>query len=240
VIFALRQPAVLLGLIIGFVIGIAAVAEVQRAFVSRRLVLVPRRGPRRLGGPARRRSRPQLGSLLDPYGAAGAVVAGVGWGPRPPAPTGRRQPGPGPLLVALAVHGAFAAVGVAGYLAVGGSRSLLHGSFGGPAIQLTDAVHGSPVLSGQSAAAQILLGFAMVNLGSGLLRLVPIPPLEMGVLLWSRLPKSAGSRRLAYHLLEEAWGVAVLLVLLLIPLAGQQPPLLALLSALADPLLRLA
>ena len=97
----------------------------------------------------------------------------------------------------------------------------------------------SPILSGESIGAQILLGFAMVNLGCGLLRLVPIPPLEMGVLLWSRLPHGPGSRRVAYHLLEEAWGVAVLIVLLLVPLAGQQPLLLAVLSAVADPLLHL-
>jgi hypothetical protein len=95
------------------------------------------------------------------------------------------------------------------------------------------------VLSSQPAGAQILLGFAMVNIGCGLLRLVPLPPLEAGVLLWSRLPRSPGSRRMAYHLLEEAWGVAILLALLLIPLAGQQPVLLAVLNAAADPLLQI-
>lgn len=233
-IFALRQPAVLLGLLVGFVVGIAAVASLQRSLAGRRFAPSRRRGPRPLGRNAGRTRRP-ASTLIDPYGAACAVVAGIGWGPRPPAPTGLRKPGPGPLVVAVVVHGALAAAGIAAYLAVGGARVLLSG---GSDVLIT-VVHGSPILSGMNVGAQVLLGFAMVNLGCGLLRLVPIPPLEMGVLLWSRLPRGAGSRRMAYHLLEEAWGVAILIVLLLVPLAGQQPLLLAVLSALADPLLHL-
>jgi len=52
------------------------------------------------------------------------------------------------------------------------------------------------------------------------------------------LPRSPGARRTAYHLLDEAWGVAAVLVLLLLPIAGQLPALLAVLNAVADPLLR--
>jgi hypothetical protein len=233
VIFALRQPAVLLGLLAGFLVGIAAVTTAQRAIAGRRVGSRRGRGLRPLGAGPGRRGRPPASTLFDPYGAACAVVAGIGWGPRPPAPTGLRKPGPGPLIVALVVHGALAAAGLAAYLAAGGHKSLLTV----PSDVLTMVVHGSPLLSVESVGAQILLGFGMVNLGCGLLRLVPIPPLEMGVLLWSRLPRGAGSRRLAYHLLEEPWGVAVLIVFLLVPLAGQQPLLLAVLSAIADPIL---
>lgn len=230
-IFALRQPSVLLGLIVGFVVGIAAVTSAQRALAGAKWRPRRRGALRPLGGSGRGSRRP-ASTLLDPYGVACAVVSGVGWGPRPPAPTGLRKPGPTPLIVALVVHGALAAGGLAAYLAVGGHRQLLTV----PTDVLYLVVHGSPLVSGESAAAQMLLGFAMVNLGCGLLRLIPIPPLEMGVLLWSRLPRSAGSRRLAYHLLEEPWGVAVLIVLLLVPLAGQQPLLLKVLSELADPI----
>jgi len=231
VIFALRQPAVLLGLVVGFVVGIAAVTSAQRAFAGSQWRPRRRRGLRPLGGTARRPRRP-ASTLLDPYGVACAVVSGIGWGPKPPAPTGLRKPGLGPLAVALVVHGALAAGGIAAYLAVGGHKELLTV----PPDVLYLVVHGSPIVSGESVAAQMLLGFGMVNLGCGLLRLVPIPPLELGVVLWSRLPRSAGSRRLAYHLLEEPWGVAVLIVLLLVPLAGEQPLLLKLLSELADPI----
>jgi hypothetical protein len=44
------------------------------------------------------------------------------------------------------------------------------------------------------------------------------------------LPRSPGARRFAYRLLEEAWGVAVVLLFLLLPLAGQQPLLLELIN----------
>jgi len=231
VIFALRQPSVLLGLVVGFVVGIAAVTAAQRATAGMKWRPRRRGALRPLGGSGRRPRRP-ASTLLDPYGVACAVVSGVGWGPRPPAPTGLRKPGPGPLIVALLVHGALAAAGIAAYLAVGGHKQLLDL----PTDVLVPVVHGSPLVSGESVAAQMLLGFGMVNLGCGLLRLIPIPPLEMGVLVWSRLPRSPGSRRLAYHLLEEPWGVAVLIVLLLVPLAGQEPLLLKVLSALADPI----
>lgn len=232
-IFALRQPAILLGLLVGFLVGTAMVASVERSLAGpNALSLRRRRALRPLGSGARRARRP-ASTLFDPYGVACAVVSGVGWGPRPPAPTGLRKPGPGPLVLALLVHGALAAGGIAGYLAVGGSKDLLTGV---PEL-LFIVLHGSALLSGLSASEQILLGFAMVNLGCGLLRLVPIPPLEMGVLLWSRLPRSGGARRLAYHLLEEAWGVVVLIVLLLVPLAGEQPLLLKVLSDAADPIL---
>jgi hypothetical protein len=232
VIFALRQPAVLLGLLVGFVVGIAAVTTVQRATAGRLVGGRRNRALRPLGGNVRR-GRAPASTLLDPYGVACAVVSGVGWGPRPPAPTGLRKPGLGPLVGALLVHGALAAGGIAAYLAVGGHKGLLTE----PSDVLTLVVHGSPVVSLETVVAQMLLGFGMVNLGCGLLRLIPIPPLELGVVLWSRLPRSPGTRRLAYHLLEEPWGVAALIVLLLVPLAGQQPLLLAVLSAIADPIL---
>ena len=230
-IFALRQPAVLLGLVVGFLVGIAAVTLAQRAFASGG-PWRHRRALRPLGGNVRRGRAPAR-TLFDPYGAACAVVAGIGWGPKPPAPGGLRKPGVGPLLVALVVHGALAAGGIAAYLAVGGYKPLLTGRYE----VLSHVVHGSPILSGQSVAAQMLIGFALVNVGCGLLRLVPIPPLEMGVLLWTRLPRTPGSRRVAYHLLEEPWGIAVLILLLLIPLAGQEPILLKVLSDAADPIL---
>lgn len=232
-IFALRQPAILLGLLVGFLVGTAVVANVQRSFAGpTRWSWRRRHALRPLGGSTRRNRRP-ASTLLDPYGVACAVVSGVGWGPRPPAPTGLRKPGAGPLIVALVVHGVLAAGGIVGYLAVGGPKDLFTAS----SDLLFFVLHGSQALSGLSVSEQMLLGFAMVNLGCGLLRLVPIPPLEMGVLLWSRLPRSAGSRRLAYRLLEEPWGIVVLIVLLLVPLAGEQPLLLRVLSDAADPIL---
>jgi hypothetical protein len=137
----------------------------------------------------------------------------------------------GPLVVALVVHAAFAVAGFAAYRALSGPPVL------GVFVDASDVLHGSLALG--STGVQIAAGFAVENLACGLLALVPIPPLELGVVLWSRLPRTAGARRFAYHLLEEAWGVLVVLVGLLLPLGGQPPALLALIDIVARPLLRL-
>jgi hypothetical protein len=230
VIFALGQPAVLLGLLLGFGVGVSARATLQRRFASGRGVGGRRRGALRAVG-ARPRAQQPWTAYLDPYGTVAAVISGAGWGPRPPTTPGRRTPGPVPLVIAVLVHGLLAVAGLAVFLSAGGDRVLLH---------LVDV---SAVLHGDVAPPQIdqrvALGFGMVNLACGLLALVPVPPLEAGLWLWSRLPRSAGARRMAYRLLEEAWGVAILLVLLLLPLGGGRPVLLAVLDAIGDPLLRL-
>ena len=221
-LYALRHPATLLGLIIGFLLGVVIRAALQQRVVSG--------GKLRVAG-ARRAPRGPWTSYLDPYGTVAAVVSGVGWGARvaPRSPRGARLLAP--LGVALAVHAVLAGIGFAAYRALSGPQVLGYG------ITASDVLHGSVALG--STAAQVAVGFDMVNLGCGLLALAPIPPLELGVVLWSRLPRSAGSRRFAYHLLEEAWGVVIVLVALLLPLAGQQPLLLALIDIVADPILRL-
>lgn len=235
-LFALRHPAVLLGLLIGFAVGIPLRAALQRRTALHRTGARRRRGLRPIG--AATTPRQPWTSYLDPYGTVAAVVAGVGWGARPPLPAprlGRSRMRPAlllPLLAAAAVHGVLAAAGFAAYRAAGGPQQVL-----GHGVLASDILHGQLALG--STVAQAAVGFAVENLGCALLALVPIPPLELGVLLWSQLPRTPGARRVAYHLLEEAWGVAVVLVGLLLPLAGQRPALLVLLDALADPLLRL-
>ena len=219
-IFALRRPGILLGLVLGFLIGIFIRVAVQRA-VARGRLSSGRGGLRAVGGRSRG-FRPKAGwaAYLDPYGTVGAVLSGAGWGARPEV---RRSNGDVlMLLVALVVHGALAALGFVVFVAAGGSLA---------AVQFFDV---SSVLHGDvpkgDLSLLVPLGFGMVNLACGLLALLPIPPLELGVVLWSRLPRSAGARRFAYHLLEESWGVAAVLLLLLLPLAGQQPVILALID----------
>jgi len=224
VIYALRQPTILLGLLVGFLVGIPLRAALQRA-LSRPGGL-RRRGRLSAVG----RSRTPLGwpGYLDPYGSVAALISGVGWGPRVEA---RRTPATDTLMLvaALAVHAALAAVGLALYTAAGGTLPGLHG------LDVSSVLHGS--VDAGSAARNFTIGFAMVNLGCAVLALVPIPPLELGVILWSRLPRSPGARRMAYHVLEEQWGVAIVLLLLLLPLAGQPPALLAVIDALGGAVL---
>jgi hypothetical protein len=229
VIFALNEPATLLGLALGFLVGVCLRAALQRRLAG---VARPRgRAPLRAVG-ARRVPAPRAGwaAYLDPYGTVAAVIGGAGWGARPVA-RGGKWADVLQLVAAVVVHLLLAAAGIALFSAAGGEPSNL--GF----INVSDALHGN--FHGLPTDQAIALGFAMMNLACALLALLPIPPLEMGVVLWSRLPRTPGPRRVAFHLLEESWGVAVVLVLLLLPLGGQLPLLLVLIDALADPLLGL-
>jgi Zn-dependent protease len=225
VIFALRHPAVLLGLFAGFLIGVVAKAIVQRWLVSgsglrRRGRLRSVRSGGRSGFP-----QPSAGwsSYLDPYGAVAAVLAGAGWGARVQGRRSGRGSDVALLLAGLVVHGALAVAGAAAFNAAGGDYRV----FGSAFFDATSVLHGSV---DPPTTQAITAGFALINVACGLLVLLPIPPLELGVILWSRLPRSPGARRFSYHLLEEQWGVAVVLLFLLLPLAGQQPLLLVLIN----------
>jgi hypothetical protein len=212
-LFALRQPATLLGLVLGFAVGCILRTSLQQAFVG------GLRSARRIPG------QPQ--SWLDPFGVVGALIGGVGWSPRPT--LSRFKPRQVWIMVgvAVAVHAALAAVGLAGYVAAGGTRLLFSFS------DTISVLHGTQPFA-TSFAQKVALGFGIENLGCGLLALVPVPPLELGVALWSTLPKSPSARRAAYRVLEEQWGVAILLILLIVPLAGEQPALLQLVGAISD------
>jgi hypothetical protein len=228
VLFALRHPAILLGLAVGFVVGVVLRAALQQRLAAGRGLR--RTGLRSVRGVGRSPRQPWT-TYLDPYGVVAAIIAGVGWGARVAHRVSRGPRIAMPLLVALVVHGVLAAAGFAAYRALSGPPVL--GSF----VDASDVLHGSVALG--STGAQVAVGFGVVNLACGLLALVPIPPLELGVVLWSRLPRTPSARRFAYHLLEEAWGVLVVLVGLLLPLGGQPPALLALIDIVARPLLRL-
>jgi hypothetical protein len=224
VIYALRQPTILLGLLAGFLVAIPLRAALQR-------FLTGPAGPGRRGGLSavgRRRTRRGWPGYLDPYGTVAAVLSGAGWGPRVEAP---RTAGTDTLMLlsALAVHAALTALGLAAFVAAGGALGQLQG------LDVSTVLHGS--IDSGHAGRNVALGFAMVNLACGLLALVPIPPLELGVIVWSRLPRSPQARRVAYHVLEEQWGVAVLLLLLLLPLGGLAPPLLAVINAIGGDIL---
>lgn len=169
-------------------------------------------------------------AYFDPYGTVAAVISGAGWGPRPPLRRSGRATDFWMLITALVVHAALTAAGLAAYVAAGGAVS----DFG--SLDLSSVLHGSGTFG--TVGLDVSAGFAAINIACGLLALWPIPPLELGVLLWSRLPRAAGARRLAYHLLEEAWGVAVALLFLLLPLAGQQPLLLVLINDVSQAIFR--
>jgi hypothetical protein len=226
VIFALRHPAVLLGLLLGFLIGIPLRAACERAVMAGGISPRRRGRLRPVGGSSRLRRgwTPAAGwsAYFDPYGTVAAVISGAGWGPRPQLRRTGKSTDLLVLIAALAAHAVLAAAGLAAYTAAGGHVS----DFGQG--DLSSVLHGSAT-SGKFSM-DVTAGFAAINIACGLLALWPIPPLELGVLLWTRLPRSPGPRRVAYHLLEEAWGVAIALLFLIIPLASEQPLILVLIN----------
>jgi hypothetical protein len=215
VLFALRQPGTLLGLVLAYLLG--SFLQV----VAQRFVISGRRGLRGVTA---------AHQWLDPYGAVAALLGGIGWAPRQE--LDRRRPNLALLLVvvAVAVEAVLAALGILGFRLAGAPLSVL-----GYASTI-DVVHGHQILT-QAFFQRVALGFAVESMACGLLCLVPVPPLALGVWLWSVLPKTPGARRVSYHLLEEHWGIAVLLILLLVPLAGQEPVLLDIAGAIVDPIL---
>ena len=86
--------------------------------------------------------------------------------------------------------------------------------------------------------ALLLVGGSQLYLGA--LSLVPLPPLDGGRLLFALGPLSSGWQKARYHLIEQNIGVAITLVLLIIPLGSKNTPLLLfLLDKLLQPLLKL-
>jgi hypothetical protein len=211
-LYALRQPATLLGLLLGFAVGSALRVSLQQAFIG---------GLRSV----RKVSNTQV--WLDPYGLVAALIGGVGWSPRPTVSRFKPRQVWTMVVVAVGVHAVLAAVGLTLYLAAGGTRLAF------PFVTSVAVLHGTQLIA-TGFAQRIALGFAIENLGCGLLALLPIPPLELGVAVWSTFPKTANARRLAYRVLEEHWGVLIILVLLILPLAGEAPLLLQLVGSLSD------
>jgi hypothetical protein len=214
-LYALRQPATFLGLVLGFVVGCALRAALQQAVIG--------------GLRSVRRAKLQT-FWMDPYGLVGALIGGVGWAPRPTVSRFKGRQVWTMVLIAVIAHAVLAAVGLALYLVAGGVREAF------PIVSTISVLHGTQFVAADFLQ-RVALGFGIENLACGLLALLPIPPLELGVALWSTLPKTPSSRRLAYRLLEEHWGVLVVLVLLVLPLAGEFPLLLKLVGSFGDDIL---
>lgn len=221
-LYALRHPVALLALLLGFLVGVVA-HGVAQSFVAGRL-----------GEPFLRGGRHRLDPRwhLDPFGAIAAALAGPGWGVTPDLDRLRfRSPRKyaAAVLAGPAANLLLGALGVAGYLLLGGSGFLLDGSVVG------NGVRGSVL--GENALQTAVLLFGLENLAMGLLSLVPLPPLDGGRVLFALGPRSAGWQRAQYLLQEQNWGIIAVLVLLLLPLAGALPPLLFLVDQIGSVLL---
>lgn len=218
-LYALGDPVSLVLLLISFVVAVTLHGWVQS-------VVAKRHGDRTVV--AERRTAPDPRRHLDPFGAVAAAIAGIGWA-RPVEAPDRRRRG---ALVQILLAGAVAniAVGLGALVALGAVSNVA--AVFGPSRLLQSGVGGD-------LGARALLLFGLANLMTGLLSLVPIPPLSGGRLLFGLAPRTPGWQKAEYQLDERNIGIAVLLALLLIPLGGPQALLPTILDTLAGPLVRL-
>lgn len=214
-LYALGDPISLLLLLVGFLIAVTVHGAVSALAASRAGEGAPVVEGRRSLRPTRH---------IDPFGALGAAISGVGWA-KPVRPPSRRRHGARTAAL-LAGPAATLVVGVAalGGYRLGGGAPLRGGLFS----ILQAGVSGDLVLK-----ALLLIG--VVNLFVGALSLVPLPPLNGGQLLFGLAPQSDGWRKAEYQLVDRNIGVAVLLALLLIPLGGPYALLPTLLDIVVSP-----
>lgn len=231
-LYALDTPLSCLALLIGF--GLAVIvrgltqAWVARALGSRDFDLRPRLrpDPRRHG---------------DVFGLVAAVLGGGGWGRVAPAAgvlgryaygRARGRPALNATLVLLAGPFAAGLLGAAGVIA---ARAAGAPALGVRNLVPSDALHGD--IFGLATAPRMLLLAGVAALGVAIIALVPVPPLDGGELVLAFAPTTVGWQRVR-HYASQNWGVAVLLVLALIPLAGRGSALLAIVDGIGEPILR--
>ena len=218
-LYALGDPVSLVLLLLSFVVAVTLHGWVQSLVAARSGL----RGPVAEG-----RTRPDPRRHVDPFGAVSAAIAGIGWA-RPIDPPDRRNRG---ALIRVLLSGAVANV-VVGL----GTLVALGVLYGGLFVTAPSRILQSGIDGDLGALALLLFGLA--NLMTGLLSLVPIPPLDGGRLLFGLAPRTPGWQKADHQLDERNIGVAVLLALMLIPLGGPQALLPTILDTLAGPIVRL-
>jgi len=217
VLRALGDPRSFVLLVASFIVAATAHGWVQALLTDR----AGERRPRLEG-----RLRPDPRRHIDPFGAIGALIGGVGWAkPVELPPRSRRA-----AMVTVALAGPLVNL-VLGVGALLVCRSLV-GPVPADASILQNGIHGD-------LASQAALLFGLMNLYVGVLSLVPLPPLDGGRLLFGLGPRSHGWQQAEYHLVEQNIGLVAVLVLLLLPLGGAQALLPELLQTIVTPIVRL-
>jgi Zn-dependent protease len=219
-LYSLGDPVSLVLLLVSFVFAVTLHGWVQSVAAVR----AGQRAPVAEG-----RTAPDPRRHLDPYGAVAAAIAGIGWAKPVELPDRRRR---GALIWVL-LSGALANIAVGlGALVAFGAVSGAEGASFAPSRVLQSGVGGDLLL-------RLLLLFGLANLMTGLLSLVPMPPLDGGRLMFALAPRSIGWQKAEYQLVERNIGIPVLLALLIVPLGGPQALLPTILDTLAGPLVRL-
>lgn len=176
------------------------------------------------------RSVPDPRRQIDPFGAIGALVGGVGWSRAVATPARHRRGAV--LLTTLVPAGVLLVVGLALLVAwhVVSGTSLPAG------VDLTLLLREQTSFVPVGELAVLLTG--AVFLVNGLLSLLPLLPLAGGRLLFALAPRSRGWQQAEHQLGERNIGTVILLALCLF--VTSVPLLPAVLDAIAGPLAALA
>lgn len=239
-LYALGHPASFAVLLASFVLGVLLHGWAQG-------IVAVRMGD--TGATLARRNRPEPQVHVDPFGAVGALIGGVGWAQ--PIELGPRRDRARVVAVALVGPAVNLALGIgllllwraslssgtsAGYAAVWGSGGTADlGGLGVPVTAGSALQHGLSFAGDALGGAVLLAGVSQLYLG--VLSLVPLPPLDGGRLLFALSPQTLGWQRARHYLVEQNVGLVIVLVMLAVPLGGRLL-LLYVLDQLLAPLLR--
>jgi Zn-dependent protease len=200
VLFALVQPVAFAALVLAFLLALVLRAVAIR-FTARRLGLADRRESVAF----------RLREDIDPFGAVGAALGGVGWGKMLSVDDVPRYRGRG-RAVAVFLAGPLTCIVVAQFFFLAYVLAYPDNflAFLSPADVLlgVDAPYGE----------QILLSFAVGLLAFGLLELIPIPPLDgFGVLYYALRTPGPSMQWMRLWFEEKNVGVLILIVCSLFP-----------------------
>ena len=220
-IYSLGQPVTFCGFLIGFVLGCVVHVATQRWVAAR------------FGGPALRWMFPAqqgAGRYINPFGAVGALLGGVGW----PTPVesasyqrAQRQRAIAVMLCGPLANALVSVVCLAVLARTDGS------AFGSPTVG--DLLRGH--LGVSSAGPTLLSAVAAMNMYMAVLSLIPLPPLEGGRIMFLLAPRTLGWQKAEYYLVERNIGVAVLLLGLILSLGARAAPVLYVVGTIANPII---
>ncbi|HEY2172372.1 MAG TPA: hypothetical protein VGH85_01020 [Mycobacteriales bacterium] len=214
---ALGHPASFFGLLIGYLLAVLVHRTAQQV------------AARMLGDRSLRTTGHPIATYVDPFGAVAAALGGIGWGESFTVTLRSRGRRAIALLAGPVAVAALAAAALIGFRAAGGAQLIV--------AQLTpgDVIGGVDLVStGQT----ILLCAGLEAAGMAVLGLVPLPPLTGWRVLSLFMRETHGWQRTRIALEDRNIGVAILLVLLVLPIGPGGPLLVRLLNVIVGAVLR--
>ncbi|GAA2709763.1 hypothetical protein [Actinoplanes palleronii] len=220
-LFALGTPVAFVALVVSFICGLLLRAVAIR-FTARTVGLADRNES----------LRPTLRNDIDPFGAVGAALGGMGWGKQLSVDDVPRWRGRGRAAAVFAA-GPVACI-LAGELMLAALALTEPYADVFQAIRVGDVLHGVAI---EPYWEQALLAFGGGLLAFGLLALIPIPPLDgFGILYCALRKPGAGMQWMRLWFEDKNIGVLLLLLFSLFP--GGYPLITLILDVLGNFFLR--